>query len=164
MLPHEKTQVYEMEYEQWGYGESRDAFFFMNQMGDEHGVRYILINDEGVIVSSLLLVTNNPSHRYFNSPTFGFCSVLTNKNYRNLGYAKTLIRACIEENSSEGNGSVFFLYSDISTSFYERLGFRELPDSLQFYKDTICMVHCNDEQFQRIKLLKRQQIPNYFIF
>ena len=54
----------------------------------------------------------------------------------------------------------FLLYSDISSEFYERLGFAKLPRKLQLDADSTCRIHPADA----VELIESKQIrvPKYF--
>jgi hypothetical protein len=58
----------------------------------------------------------------------------------------------------EENCNNFFLYSDIGTDFYKRLGFIVLPNESQKYKNSICMYYSKETDIDSISF----DIPNYF--
>lgn len=158
----EKDIVYKMGYEEWGSNQSLDKFYKENEEEERKGTRYVLLNDDGIVVSSLLLIETNPHHEHFSFPAYGIGSVVTEKKHRNQGYAKIMISNCLLHIKNVENNSIFFLYSDISPSYYRKLGFKELNDKQQRYKNSVCMVHCNPVQYTQISLMAKENIPTYF--
>jgi N-acetylglutamate synthase-like GNAT family acetyltransferase len=97
----------------------------------------------------------------FNVPVWGLGSIVTHGEMTGKGYATSLIKKCIE--SIEEKEDVFiFLYSDIRPDFYQRLGFKLLPDKLQKNKKSICMVRCGESNWEKLIKSLPEEIPDYF--
>jgi len=84
--------------------------------------KYIYLEDKKQILSSLKLYQIKVMLEGVRYKCYEICAIYTKKEYRNRGYASYLIDYVI----SNYDG-FFFLYSDISPSFYERFGFLKMP-------------------------------------
>ena len=91
---------------------------------------------------------------------FGIGSISTPVCLRNKNYGSKLIFQTLELLTNEFHASAIFLYSDIKPKFYEKFGFKKLPQNYQRYKDTSCMVRVeNLEEF----LSSHLNVPEYFL-
>ena len=90
--------------------------------------KYIYLEEKKQIISSLKLyqVSFMLNRRRYKG--YEICAVYTKKEFRNKGYASYLIEYVIKNYDG-----FLFLYSDISTQFYKRFGFIEVPT----YKTTV---------------------------
>ncbi|XQY93858.1 GNAT family N-acetyltransferase [Metabacillus sp. HB246100] len=86
----------------------------------------------------------------------GIGSIATRPEDRRKGYASELVRGVIKEIEHMENCSTFFLYSDIETVFYEKLGFLRFP--VQNYLQSTCMYLSKDRHVN----MESIEPPPYF--
>lgn len=151
--PDELNEVFMMGFELWNEGRAQDDYLEYTRTALKYSKGTWSVLAKGRKLLSSLIVYN------FGENKFGFGSVVTPKNFRKNGYASKMLTAAIDQIEKENPDSVIFLYSDIDPAFYEKLGFFKLPQTIQRYKTTICMVRGkNIEMFLSDKLAT----PEYF--
>ena len=99
--------------------------------------RWFVLEHEGEVKSALICYRNT-----FGLPenAIGIGSVATTPSQRRKGFASNLMQVVIAKYSEDEGVKAFFLYSDVSTAIYERLGFIVLPKELQRYKASVGML------------------------
>ncbi|MBY0385346.1 GNAT family N-acetyltransferase [bacterium] len=144
--------IFMMGFDAWAEGSESD---YLNTCRTSpkyaHGDWYVLENENGAIISSLIVYK-------FGSGEYGIGSIATVKNLRRQGNASKLISDVLEQIEKESPKATLFLYSDIIPDFYERFGFVQLPLTAQRYKTTTCMVRGKDTK----KFLAPETTPEYF--
>lgn len=108
----------------------------------KHGIWYVGYANEQPVTSLILYSFTN----------YGIGSVATNPNDRGKGYAKQLIQGILEEKA----GETIFLYSDIASQFYEKIGFQALELEKQPNLASCLMV------YPKLSCIVNQVLPNYF--
>lgn len=152
------TDIYMMGFDVWGDAMPSDEYVTMCQDSSKYkkGKWYVLEEtDTKELLSSLIVYELNPSK---DLSVKGIGSIATPVHLRRNGYASLLIRETINRLEQEDNCNSFFLYSDIGTDFYQRLGFNVLPNESQKYKDSFCMYYSKETDIVSISV----EIPNYF--
>jgi predicted N-acetyltransferase YhbS len=159
MLKEEEQIVYEMGYNEWSGGMSWDEYSIDNKREEKYGTRYVYLDDNGIIVGSLILLSL--SLNILNTKVYAIASVIVKSEFRNKGYGKSLIKDTINLISSS-NPFAIFLYSEIETSYYSSIGFELLPESIQNYNKKPCMIYCNDKNIINNIINLEINIPLYF--
>ena len=103
-------------YSKWSRGQLRTPW------GREHLQRFVLLNDGGEHVASLKRYRLPVRVDGRDGWMCGIGAVLTVPEHRAKGYASSLVEQVIEQSRQEG-ALLAGLFSEIGTSFYERLGF-----------------------------------------
>ncbi|GGA29833.1 GNAT family N-acetyltransferase [Psychrobacillus lasiicapitis] len=150
--------IYMMGFDVWGDDMPVEKYITMCQdtIKYKKGKWYVLeATDTKELLSSLIVYKLNPSEDLI---VKGIGSIATPANSRKNGYAFLLVKETINKLEQEENCNNFFLYSDIGTDFYKRLGFIVLPNESQKYKDSICMYYSKENGIDSISF----DIPNYF--
>lgn len=151
-------EIFMMGYDVWGDDMPSEEYVSMCQNSSKYkkGKWYVLeATDTKELLSSLIVYELNPSEDLI---VKGIGSIATPLHLRKNGYASLLVKETINELEQEENCNIFFLYSDIGTDFYKRLGFIVLPNESQKYKDSVCMYYSKENDIFSISL----DIPNYF--
>lgn len=152
----EKKLLLMQGYNQWPKNRSFEQYCIDNAKEDTCGIRYV-VEESGEIVSSLaMLQLGIISGR----TAYGIASVLTPQVHTGKGYASELIKKCITTKSDRN--TPIFLYSEISPAFYERFGFRVLPQKLQKRVNSPLMVLCGDDVWTQLMECTREDMPDYF--
>ncbi|WP_318508761.1 GNAT family N-acetyltransferase [Bacillus sp. T3] len=162
IVPKELEYVYKMGYKEWPKGRTFERYVEENKKEDEFGSRYVYVDKENNIIGSLIVLSLKIKVVDKIVPLFGLGSIVINSDYRGLGYGNEMIKEClfhIEHNCSE---PIFMLFSDINHMFYCQLGFKELPENLQRYPKSVCMVRCRDADYKLVSSLSIDHIPKYF--
>ena len=144
-------------YAAWPKGRTFEQYCFDNRKEDAYGTRYVLVDSGEAIVSSLILLrlpAEEPVRRY------GIGSVVTPAEHRGKGCASILLGNCLR--LAEPETDIVLLYSDIDPAFYERLGFRALPEVLQKKAGSVCMAYCGENLWQDLIAGPPESIPDYF--
>lgn len=133
--------VYMMGFDVWGEGASELAYLAGCRASPKYarGTWHVLENDEGVVVSSLIVYH---LELVVGRPAFGIGSVATLPSARRLGHASRLIAGVVQ---SMGADALVFLHADVDPALYERLGFEVLPERLQTHADSVAMLHASRE-------------------
>lgn len=154
--PEDLQTVYLMGYDAWGDGRPAETYLENCRQSEKYklGNWYVMVH-EGTLVSSLIVYSDA-----FRMPlgAAGIGSVATSLDHRRRGHASELIREVASRLSRTHGVSLFFLYSDVDPNIYARLGFVALPDHLQRYKPSICMVAGQKSDFEHVL----SSAPNYF--
>lgn len=115
------------------------------------GVWYVLVDESGALVSSLIVYRFSEGH-------FGIGSLATGANFRNRGHGSRLVLDVLRIIDEEFFGDCVFLYADIQLQFYERFGFVVLPKTLQKHSVSKCMVRLKTVDLA----LDAISVPDYF--
>lgn len=124
------------------------------------GIWYVLErNDE--LLSSVVMY-KLPSLN--NLLTIGIGSLATRENKRMNGYSSRLLKFLMKEYIKQSKISIFVLFSEVDTHFYEKFVFRVLSSHLQYYSGSHCMVKCeNTIEFKIIeRFLSKDPIFNVY--
>ncbi len=123
VAPEDEREVLAMGFAAWGAGRTLEEFISSYQDDAHHlrGTAYSLELLDGSRVSALNTVRLS-RHRY------GLSRVVTEPQRRGQGYATMLLQAVMELLRADEKDIRFLLFSEIGSSFYERLGFQRLPD------------------------------------
>jgi predicted acetyltransferase len=142
-------------YAVWYKGRTWEQYFADNHKEDAYGTRYV-VEDGGKIVSSLILLR---LREIFDRNMLGIGSVITPPEFRHKGYAAELL-----ENTMRlvEIGDAVFLYSEVPPAFYERFGFRVLPENMQKDPNSICMVRCEETVREKLLVGGITQLPDHF--
>jgi ribosomal protein S18 acetylase RimI-like enzyme len=158
MLEKDAREVYEMNYETWGNGFSKNLFFEDSKAEEKDGgIRYVLVENNSVVSS--LIVKPYLLNDFPNS--FVIESLVTHKKHRNKGYATILLDELIHEYKEKYPDVILFLYSDIQPNFYTKHDFKILPDALQDDKNSPLMVFCHPKSFYKISCFNKMNLPKY---
>lgn len=148
----EFDEIYKMGFDVWADGESLESYLDGCRTSPKYrNGEWFVLEKNGSLLSSLLL------HSFENN-IYGVGSIATATNQRKNGYASVLIENVLRNLQTNRNSKITYLYSDINPEFYERFGFKILPQSLQKYKTTTCMVRFTDSEIDFGKL----NPPTYF--
>ena len=154
--------VYKMGYKEWPKGRTFERYVEENKKEDDLGSRYVYVDKENNIIGSLIVLSLKIKVVDKIIPLFGLGSIVINYDYRGLGYGNEMIKECLFHFEQNCNESIFMLFSDINPMFYCPLGFKELPENLQRYPKSVCMVRCREEDYKLISSLSIDHIPIYF--
>jgi GNAT superfamily N-acetyltransferase len=153
VYPEDMREILSFGHEAWGKDKSLDEFLEAAQANSDtrRGEWYLFENPEGVSCSGLNTLR-------FQRGLVGFASLATKQEERGKGYALLLMRAAMELLSCEAPNGRFLLYSEIAPTAYERLGFRVLPEELQYFKPAVAMATGDTELTPE----ERQFLRRYF--
>lgn len=151
----ETATLLEMGCSVWSKGRTWEQYFSDNHKEDTYGTRYV-VEDDGRIVSSLILLRLG---EIFDRKMFGIGSVITPPEFRNRGYAAELLKNTL---GRVGDSDVVFLYSEVPPPFYERFGFRVLPENMQKDPGSICMVRCEKPVLEKLLAGGITLLPDHF--
>lgn len=157
--PNEREEIYKMEYKEWKSNLPFSTYMKECEKDDYRGERFVYINDQGTIVSSLMLYHLHTLSKKINFPVYGIAFVMTKPKHRKKGYAKKMIQSCISSVQAKNNQAVFLLHSEVNPTFYESLSFRTLPYHLQQDAEYVSMMLSSDEQFEQVTYLHSKDIP-----
>ena len=131
--PNELDQVYLMGKDAWSDDMTTTQYLeeCRASLKYKQGLFKILTNGEELLSS--LIVYDLSKDR------LGVGSIATPPQFRKQGYASKLVSYVAEQAISAGKLDLF-LFSDIGSEFYERLGFSVLPNHYQKYTHSICML------------------------
>jgi N-acetylglutamate synthase-like GNAT family acetyltransferase len=151
-------EIYMMGYDVWAEGASVEAYLAdcRNSPKYKTGSWYKLVSESGDMLASMIVY---PMEQIAGRSVCGFGSVATHKAQRRKGYAHTMLELA---NSDCQNYDAIFLYSDINPEYYEKLNFVSLPDSLQAYPESVCMVKTQDASLADELLQDPSALPTYF--
>lgn len=134
--PSDISELLSFGYDAWGEGESMSSFIDSYEKDKNHlkGQRYLLETLSGEILANLntLILSKN---------VIGIASVATKPAVRRKGHAALLLNAVMELLKIENPNYTFLLFSEVSPSYYERLGFKPLPTSHQKFLPSLAMYH-----------------------
>lgn len=127
-----------MGFHAWHEGQSEEAFLEECRASKKYrsGVWYVLVDSDQTFLSKLIVY---PLDAIGMGNTKGLASIATPPFFQGRGYASTLIREVIRNLTDEGVEHLI-LFSDISPAYYEKFGFRPLPNRFQSRDGSVCMV------------------------
>ncbi|MGI2326795.1 GNAT family N-acetyltransferase [Planococcus sp. YIM B11945] len=140
--------IYRMGYEEWPKGRSLAQYIEDNQKEEAVGTRFVLANRNDEAVASLMLLRFQPY-------LFGIGSVVVAPAFRSQGLGKQLIEGCVRLYPD----AAFMLYSEIGTAYYERFGFKALPEEFQQSRKGICMLKADGHLYEA---MLKEPLPAYF--
>lgn len=124
--------IFRESYALWGAGLGYDDYrAFWKELSETRWARVHLryrvwLDDDGTLLSSLKLYRPQVRILRGKGRVAGLGAVFTPRSQRGRGHASALIRAVLEE-ARQRNDPAALLFSDVGTTFYHELGFRELP-------------------------------------
>lgn len=160
MKKNERTIIYKMMFEQWGYNKNYEDFELENKCEEEIGERYVYL-DKNKIVGTLIIF---PIEIIIKKPLYGFGigSVNIEKKQRNKGYGTIMMENLIDLLEKKEKANFICLYSEIDIYFYEKLGFLKIPSYLQHYRDLPMLMKCNEQIYKKISNVNKDKIPNKY--
>jgi predicted N-acetyltransferase YhbS len=131
--PSEMDDIYMMGYDVWSEGKTQANYLnhCRNSPKYQRGRWYVLADDRGQPVSSLITYQ-------LSSDAIGIGSIATLPGLRRQGLARRLVEGVLSLVKRKGAG-VVFLFSDIHPGYYEKIGFKPLPEQFQGKKGSVCM-------------------------
>lgn len=127
----ELRTIYMMGFETWNNGLDKQAYLASCYTSSHYKIgRWFVLEKAGAIVASLIVFKNA-----LNLPPgcYGIGSVATAKNHRNKGYASLLVEQVCNQIKAE-RGAAVYLFSEIGTRFYQRLGFEQIEGTCMIKK------------------------------
>jgi hypothetical protein len=153
-LQAELEAIFKAGFAQWHKNRTYEQYCIDNAKEDAYGTRYVIeVGDE--IVSSLIVLEFSDIG---GSKVYGIGSVITPKLHTGQGFATELLKNSIQQKDD----AYIFLYSEIAPVFYERFGFRILPPAYQKDAESICMVKCSEDNWNKLLKYTTDAIPNHF--
>lgn len=139
-------EIYSMGYDAWGEGSLYSDYLIECRTSTKYksGTWYVL-NVDGENVSSCILYN-------ISDKVIGIGSLATKSEKRKLGYGALLIKKVLAKNEAD----TYFLWSDISPSYYEKIGFAVVDQKLQVHDDSKLMYYPNETK------INTKHLPNYF--
>jgi GNAT superfamily N-acetyltransferase len=122
-------------FDAWGEGRSLEDFIesYKTDRNHNRGTRYLLELADGELVA-------NVNTLRFGRELIGLASLSVDPTYRRRGYASLLLKAVMELFRQENPLTRFLLFSEVSPEVYAKLGFSQLPSSLQFHLPSVAMI------------------------
>lgn len=144
--------IFLMGFEAWSDGNSKNDYLDECRSSSKYKRgSWFVFEENGNLLSSLITY-------HFKADTFGIGSIATPRLNRNKGHASKLIFEVLKRFDQSSKTVRIFLYSDIKPEFYEKFGFKRLPEVAQRYQTTTCMVRgANPKEF-----ISTDQVPEYF--
>ncbi len=154
--PTDMDRIFMMGFDVWAEGSSSEEYL----SSCRHSAKYargqwFVLEYHQELLSSLIVYSLSADQS-----VFGIGSIATPEQYRRKGHASELIQETMKHFRVHSPEATFLLYSDISVAFYERLGFAKLPQELQLYDDSVCMVR-PASAIARLESMEIS-IPKYF--
>lgn len=162
IAPNEAEHVYQMGYKEWAKGRTYKQYVEENQKEEDYGTRYVYVDQDNNIIGSLIVLFLKIKRFDQHLPFYGLGSFVIDQDFRRMGHGKELLVKCLSHIEQQDKNTIFMLYSDINPHFYYPFGFKELPEHLQRYPKSICMVRCSHNMYHVISKLPITQIPAYF--
>jgi predicted N-acetyltransferase YhbS len=151
--PDERNEIYLMGYDVWGGTQSTQKYLEDCANSKKYGAgTWWVLEEEGRLVASLIIYRLSD----VNAGAYGLGSIAVPIESRKSGHATKLIRGVLETLDREGATEIY-IHSDIPAAFYERLGFRALPESLQAKKNSTCMLRSSSAVYDAVR-----RAPAYF--
>jgi predicted N-acetyltransferase YhbS len=148
---------------EWAKGRTYGQYVKDNQQEEDHGTRFVYVNDEDSIIGSMIVLCLDMKILGKHHTVFGLGSIVIDENWKGKGYGKAMLTEYFSSFPLNDKKTIFMLYSDIQPHLYEKFKFRKLPSHQQRYPNSICMVRCcNHNLFDATSRLPRSQIPTYF--
>ena len=122
-------------FDAWGTGVASGEYLssFLAERDFVRGQWYLIENAEGEVCSVLNTLRFLPQ-------LVGIASVATKPEQREKGFACLLIRAVMELLRVEDPAMQFALFAEVSPSFFQQFGFRELPVDVQRFRPAVAMI------------------------
>jgi len=127
-----RERILDQTFPVWHEGLTRDAYGRWNdaqlrtEWGRAHLHRLALVNDAGDVLASAKRYRLDVRLRGTNGWMCGIGAVFTPPDHRGRGYASRLLEMICDD--ARQNGALLAaLFSEIGTSFYERIGFAAVP-------------------------------------
>ncbi|MGO1528761.1 MAG: GNAT family N-acetyltransferase [Senegalia sp. (in: firmicutes)] len=157
-------EIYMMGYDVWG--DNSYISDYLNECRNStkyaKGKWYVLENESGNLLSSLLIHNLNNLNYDTNLEIRGIGSISTSPDFRRQGYGSALVEKTIEYINKNISIDIWFLYSDIDVNFYNKLNFKGLPNEFQKYSSTILMANFKDNIWNIDTNTPNIQTPDYF--
>lgn len=134
----EQHTVYQTLYTEWGKGTSVQTYHKQSKKEEVNGKRYVLLTETGQMGASVLCTPILLSDT-LGTPCYLISSLITPAEQRKNGYGKQLIEGVLQMYQFQNRNTAFFLYADVSPSYYRSIGFQEIPSHLQHTNDMVCM-------------------------
>lgn len=152
--PEEMDTIFMMGFDVWSESSTAQQYLEECQSSEKYkrGKWFVLENTEKQPVCSL--ITYN-----FDNEKIAIGSIATQPDLRGKGLASLLVKKFLDSVTASSE-KMIFLYSDISPKLYERLGFMALPEQLQQYQTSTCMVW--GDGLNKIERRADFQPPKYF--
>lgn len=129
--PNELDRIYSMGYDTWGEGKKYQDYLeeCRSSVKYKKGTWYMLsVDGEGVSSCILYDLANN---------TIGIGSLATSSEKRGLGYASLLLKEILNQKKDY----LYFLWSDIEPTLYERVGFTVVESRYQNHEGSLLMYY-----------------------
>lgn len=137
--PEEMETVYLMGFDAWGQGQRQEDYLKGCRLSAKYrSGSWRVLEDRDQFLASALLV-------HALSDGAGIGSIATEPVRRRRGSAAALIRGVLCELDRSGVERVY-LHADIAPEYYERFGFRRLPDAFQSRPGSACMLRAPDPE------------------
>ena len=149
----ELNQIYLMGEDAWSDGRTTAQYLEGCRTSLKYKQGFFKILTDGEQLLSSLIIYDLSTER------LGIGSIATPPEFRKQGYASKLVSLVADQAISEGKFDLF-LFSDIGSKYYEKLGFSVLPSHYQEYADSICML--KTERSWDDWLALGLDIPKYF--
>jgi len=135
MMPEDQATYLAFGHDAWGEGASLEEFVaaYGRDKNHQRGTRYLLESTDGAPLANLNTIR-------FARGLVGIASLSVNPARRGQGHGSTLTRAVMELLRCEDATIRFMLYSEVSPTMYERLGFSRVPDEAQFHLPSVAMI------------------------
>jgi N-acetylglutamate synthase-like GNAT family acetyltransferase len=151
--PDEMRDVYAMGFESWSEGQNIHDYINECESSEKYkrGQWHVLTQNNLPISS---LITYDLGHN-----TVGIGSIATSPTERKKGYAEILIQQILNQYNAEKSMHYFLLYTEIGTAYYERFGFKILPEVHQTSKAGTAMLRGDLDSFLTAF---KNNVPKYF--
>lgn len=151
--------IYRLGHDAWGEGRGLDDYLAACRASRKYaaGAWWVHAQADGRLASALL------AHEIplpVGLPAAGLGSIATAPEFRGRGFASRLIAEVIRRRETAGT-EVFFLFSDIAPTFYERFGFAPLGDDPEKSK-SVLMVRTAAKTLAGLLADPRFKAPSYF--
>lgn len=136
LAPEDERELLLFGYDAWKRdGENQSDFVDGYQSCPNHlrGRRYVLRHpNQGIVagVNTLRFARN----------LGGIASLATHPEHRRQGYAKMLMMSVMSILEDYEGVNRLLLFSEIDTSYFERLGFQKLPEAMQIFPRAVAMI------------------------
>jgi predicted acetyltransferase len=149
--------VYLMGYDAWGDGKPVAEYLAACRASKKYraGTWYVL-EEASRLLSSLIVYRLDDRD---GETAFGIGSIATVPTERKNGHGTTLIVGLLA--ALDQTATTIYLHDELG-GFYERFGFRALPQEFQRRATSVCMIRCSDERFKSLVSLPTFDPPEYF--
>jgi predicted N-acetyltransferase YhbS len=138
LMPEDAATFLAFGHDTWGNGKSLSDFVasYAHNKNHARGTRFLIESPHNEPIGNLNTIR-------FARGVVGIASISINPIHRGNGYASMLTRAVMELLRSSDPSTRFMLYSEVSPTMYERLGFQPAAEHVQFHLPSIAM-HTGD--------------------